>query len=332
MTNAPVYIATAGAAEAFLVSFGLASVTSGIGREAFGLRQIGIVTVALVLALGMAGQAAVAMVGDWAVGGPDSIPAAWLVVQSEARGDVRILWVGSDSGKRFAAPGGDPEGIAEAGDATVRWALTSRRGATALDTGRPLSGPGRLALEEALNEILSGTTSHGGALLAPFAVQFVLAENNDLPSAAFRALDRQVDLNLEPAGGFIVFRNAAAFPVGSAIRLSEGFAASLGEESGDSVKLGQVRYVPVPRAEGGWRGISGGGQLLALSTEFDDAWVLEGTDRLARRSFGWATSFGRPPSAIRVTYGAQLPRTIQMFLLAAIWLTALWITRRPVVR
>jgi hypothetical protein len=33
-----------------------------------------------------------------------------------------------------------------------------------------------------------------------------------------------------------------------------------------------------------------------------------------------------------VRYGSQLPRSIEIWLLAGLWLAALWITRKPVAR
>src|SRR5947209_713458 len=41
IANAPVYLAMTATAEAFLVAFGLASAIGGLGREAFGFRQVG---------------------------------------------------------------------------------------------------------------------------------------------------------------------------------------------------------------------------------------------------------------------------------------------------
>ena len=36
--------------------------------------------------------------------------------------------------------------------------------------------------------------------------------------------------------------------------------------------------------------------------------------------------------SVSIRYGAQLSRTIAMWVLAAVWLVALWITRKPVAR
>ena len=66
------------------------------------------------------------MVGGWAVGGPEQVPAAWAVVEGSAKGDFRVLWVGGDDGTPFPAPGGDAQGTVEAGEATLRFGITDR--------------------------------------------------------------------------------------------------------------------------------------------------------------------------------------------------------------
>ncbi len=175
LSNPLAYGALAAVGEAMVIAFGLASVLTGLGRESFGSRQVGTFLLSVVLAGGIALQAIVAMAGGWEVGGLEKVPAAWSVVQSTVKGDYRVLWVGADDGRPFPAPGGDPQGVVEAGDATLRYALTDRGGTSALDIGRPLTGGGRDALQEAIGEVLSGTSSHAGALLAPFGVRFVVA-------------------------------------------------------------------------------------------------------------------------------------------------------------
>jgi hypothetical protein len=96
-------------------------------------------------------------------------------------------------------------------------------------------------------------------------------------------------------------------------------------------RLGRVRTSPLRRVEGGWDGGEGSGPVF-LSTEFDDAWTLEGSDATPATAFGWATSFGTTDAPVEVRYGAQLPATIQAWLLAVVWGAALWITRKPVAR
>jgi hypothetical protein len=85
--------------------------------------------------------------------------------------------------------------------------------------------------------------------------------------------------------------------------------------------------------EGGWSGATGGGNLALVSTEFDGAWELEGSDAAPQRAFGWATDVDVAGSTTaRVLYGAQLPRTIESWLLLVLWAAALWFTRKPVRR
>ena len=81
---------------AMMIAYGLSSVLTGLGRESFGLRQIG----TALLDDRPRGRASLsrsiaAMIGGWAVGGLDEIPAAWAVVASGAKGDYRVLWVGA---------------------------------------------------------------------------------------------------------------------------------------------------------------------------------------------------------------------------------------------
>jgi hypothetical protein len=71
---------------------------------------------------------------------------------------------------------------------------------------------------------------------------------------------------------------------------------------------------------------------VLLSTEFDGAWEMTGTETPPDRSYGWATSFPTKAPAVTIRYGAQLPRTVASWLLAVVWAVALWVTRKPVRR
>ena len=81
VANTPVYVSLTATAEAFLVAFGLASAIGGLGRAAFGFRQVGTALLTLTLAGGILLQAIAAMTAQWAIGGPDRIPAAWAFVR-----------------------------------------------------------------------------------------------------------------------------------------------------------------------------------------------------------------------------------------------------------
>jgi GT2 family glycosyltransferase len=332
-TNAPVYVALAAVCEAFLIGDGLASAFGGMGRASFGFRQIGTVLLTAVLLLGLSLQALAAMVGTWAIGGPAKIAAAWSVLDSRSQGPYNLVWLGALDGHPFPAPGGDPTGVVEAGDASVTFGLTARSGALAIDTGRPLTGSGAPALEAALAEMLSGTTVHEGALLSPFGVRYVIVEPDHLSVAAHDALDAQVDLELVPSAGLMIWRNVAALPPASVLQADDETRAIVASDDAATIqRLGQVPAIPLEATGGGWRGVSDDGDLAAVATEYDDAWTLADTASQPHRAFGWSTAFDGVSGPITITYGDQLPRTIAMWLLAALWGAALWITRKPVRR
>ena len=334
--NAPVYIALAAAGEAFVVGLGLASVLSGLGRESFGLRQIGTALLAIVLGGGIVLQSAAAMIGGWAIGGPDALPPAWAVVASSAKGDFRVLWVGADTGARFVSPGGDPGSILPDGDSSLRFGLTGRTGTSATDMGRSLTGPGEGYLERALAEIVSGSTTHGGALLAPLGVRFVVAQRGDLPADVADILAAQVDLDREGTSGLLIYRNAMTLPPAAVVPNDAEVAGIVG--SGDLAAIEQLPSFRAPAlsaAPGGWAGEASTAGSLVVSTEFDPGWRLEvpsGAVVRPGRAFGWSTAFDSPAGRLLVRYTGQWVRTAETIALGLLWLAALWVTRKPVGR
>jgi GT2 family glycosyltransferase len=331
LSNAPIYVGAAAASMASVVAFGLASVR-GLGTESFGARQLGTALLAGVLAAGIALQAIAASIGGWAVGGPDRVPAAWAVIEGADRGAFRVLWVGADDGRPFPAPGGDPEGLVEAGERSLRFAVTDRRGRGVVDLGRPLVGPGADRLAASLLEIASGTTAHGGALLAPFGVGFLVAEPGRLPEGVRDRLDAQVDLDVVPVTGLVIYRNAAALPVGFTVQPSDEQRALI--RAGTLADTSRLRLDPVRplvRSGSGWSGSAEAGGVAVLSTEFDRDWRADGRSEPVS-AFGWATSFDVPPGSVRIDFGAQAAATIRTWVLCGLWLAALWITRKPVPR
>ena len=278
LANPPAYAALAAVSMASLIGFGLTSFTGSLRSESFGLRQVSGGVLTLVLGAGLLLQSMAAMVGTWGVGPPEErIPAAWAVVSGAARGSFRVLWLTGDRGDGLPPPAGDPQRRLEEGDATIRYALTDREGATVLDIGRPFAGPGPENLERALGEIFGGTTRHGGALLSPFGIRFLVAERGVLPPAAEEALDAQLDVDLLPATGFTIYRNATAIP-------PEAVLATEAEDreimaAGDPSTIAMWRAVPAEPLEqvsGGWDGPGVEGTVF-LSSEYDAQWALEGT-------------------------------------------------------
>jgi len=332
LSDPTVYGALAAVGEAMIIAYGLTSAVAWLGRESFGLRQIGTALLTLVLGGGLLFQALAAMVGGWAVGGPNEIPPAWAVVSSGAKGDFRVLWIGAPDGTPFPAPGGDPSGVVAAGDATLEYALTGQDGVQALDVGRPLAGSGNRALKGALGEILSGATAHGGALLAPFGIRFVVAAGTTLPRAAAADLGDQLDLDLVPASGLDIYRNSAALPPAAVLKVDASQEAGiLAGTPLDISELGPLSAVPMAPATGGWDGPATGG-LVALATESDGAWRIAGSDARPQRSFGWATAFPETKGPVDVRYGMQWVRSLEVGVMAVLWAGALWVTRKPVRR
>jgi GT2 family glycosyltransferase len=333
LSNPLAYGALAAVSMAGLIGFGLTSFTGSLRLEAFGLRQVAGGVLALVLGGGLLLQSIAAMTGTWGVGAPEErIPPAWTVVSGAAEGSFRVLWLTGDRGDGLPPPAGDPQRRLEAGDATIRYALTDRGGSSVLDLGRPFAGPGPEHLELALREILTGSTRHGGALLAPFGIRFVVAEQGVLPDATREALDQQVDVDLAPATGFVIYRNSVA--LAPAAILDTGSADREILDTGDPSTIARWRSVPaspLQRVPGGWDGPGQTGTVF-LSTEYDAEWELSGAARDPDIAFGWATSFPAEGEPVRIRHGATVPAKIQVALLTLLWLAALWATRKPVAR
>jgi GT2 family glycosyltransferase len=334
--NPQVYLALAAVGEAMIIGLGLSSVLSGLGRESFGLRQIGTALLAIVLGGGLLLQSASAMVGGWSIGGLEALPPAWAVVSSSEKGDFRVLWVGANTGARFAAPGGDPVGVEPNGPSSLRYGLTGRGGISALDTGRALTGGGATYLSRALEQILSGATTHGGALLAPLGVRFLVAERGDLPASVTNVLDAQVDLDREGTTGLIIYRNASALPPAGVLPANASMAGIVGAAAlGTIEQLPRSHPYPLAAVAGGWAGMSSSPGIVVVSTAFSADWRLEtpnGESVPSREAFGWSTSFDAPSGALHVRFMGQWVRTLEIVVLGLLWLAALWVTRKPVTR
>jgi GT2 family glycosyltransferase len=333
LSNPLAFGAVSAVSMASLIGFGLTSFTGSLRLEAFGLRQIAGVILAVILGAGLLLQSLAVMAGTWGIGSPgERVPPAWTVISGAEDGSFRVLWLTDDRGRGLPPPAGDPERRLEAGAATIRYALTDREGASVLDLGRPFSGPGPDRLDLALREILAGSTHHGGALLAPFGVRFVVAERAAFPVAARASFDTQVDVNRVPAAGFAIYRNAVSLPLAASLETDAVDREIL--DAGDPSTIARWRPVPVAplqRVRGGWDGPGPAGTVF-VSTEYDAGWQLEGTSRRPEVAFGWATSFRTEGEPIRIRHGGSLPARIQTALLTIIWLAALWATRRPVAR
>ncbi|MBI3647899.1 MAG: glycosyltransferase family 2 protein [Actinobacteria bacterium] len=332
LSNAPAYTVLGACAAASVVGHGVASVL-GVRSEAFGFRQMGAGALAVVLAGGIALQAMIAMVGGWAIGGPEKTPPAWAVVRSASGGDYRVLWLGADDGARLPAPAGDPQGILQNGESSLRYAVTGPSGATVLDLARASTGPADAELRTAVGEIVTGATRHGGALLAPLGVRYVVAAGGDLSPDVRARLDEQIDLDVQQASGLTIYSNARVLPVAGEIPV--GGAAGLPPPASlvDEMQLPLLAPQELAHVTGGWEGMGPGG-VVFVSSQYDPGWRLDGggSSVQPRRAFGWAMSFDAPAGEVRVRYRNQWVRSLEITVLAALWAAALWVTRKPSAR
>jgi GT2 family glycosyltransferase len=327
LTNAPAWIAAAAVAESALVAYGLSTFGKGLERQAFGARQLGVAVLAVVLSVGIAAQALQVTFAEWEVR-PGGLPPAWPVIASSAPGPFRILWLGDPDGDRFPAPGGDPISLAEAGERTVRFGLTDREGVTALDEGRARSGRGYEELHGVIDRLLAGGTRHVGALLGPFGVRFVIAEEGNLSPPVAELLSEQLDLDRVPAGGLTIFRNAAALP--TAFVSSE---APMSDRS-DPAAIEASPAVIARELDGGGVSFTGTADApghVVVTQQFDAGWRVEnGGDVLAPfPGYGWAIAAPVQAGTVAVRFTDQAVRTVELFLLALLWGVALWVTRKP---
>jgi hypothetical protein len=203
-------------------------------------------------------------------------------------------------------------------------------GISALDVGRPDGGAGYAYVREALAEILAGGTQHGGALLAPLGVRFVVAASGDLPASVRARLDAQVDLDLVPAGGLILYRDARWIPPAMTTP-DRSFARAVRDRSMLAISaIGALPRTTLQPAAAGWRGRSLGG-VAYVAEQYAAGWrasTSAGT-RPVSPAFGWAMTFPAPAGSVALDYAGQSTRTAELLLLAALWIAVLWVTRRP---
>lgn len=339
MSNAAAYVGVLTLSLCLVVGVGLQSVLRGLGRAAFGYRQLGSVVLVSVVGVLLLGQSFQAARGGWAIGGPDRVPAAYAVVAGASVPGDRVLWLGRRSGAAFPAPGGLPDGTVAAGPATVRYAVRTTSGVSALDIGRPAYGIGYDRLEETIHAFLGGESRHAGALLAPFGIRFVLARAGDLPFAATDRLGEQVDLSGVNAGGLMIYRDDVSIPVAAVIPDAAWASAAARGDLTRVAALTRPTFALLSAGDGSYEGRSPDATerrpLVLLSQQFASGWRLvpEGGAKpvSATPAFGWAVGFtaASEASSFSVRYAGQAGRTAEMVLLAALWVAALWVVRRP---
>jgi hypothetical protein len=162
-------------------------------------------------------------------------------------------------------------------------------------------------------------------------VRYVVAAEGDLPAAVLDRLDAQLDLDRRPAGGLTIYRNARSLPVASVVT-SRGFARTATSDDLEQVAASAPPQVdPLASTVDGWTGQSEGGYLYLARQRTSSVRASAGGHALPIRSaFGWATGFpDTAPGPVRVWFAGGWLRTLEMSVLAALWMAALWITRKP---
>ncbi|MDQ4006244.1 MAG: hypothetical protein M3135_08110, partial [Actinomycetota bacterium] len=320
------FLALAGFAMAILIGMATGGLFVAARRAAFGTRQIAVALLGAILALGLAAQSLSILPGGWAVGESRILP-AWPVVASSAPDlPLRVLWLREPDGEPFAPPGGDPQGVVSAGAASVAYGVTGRGGRSILALGAPASGRAFTSLERSLQAILSARVRHGGALLAPFAIGFLVVEPGTLPPEASDRLAEQVDLDLvQRAGGLLLYRNARALPHASALPASAvGPARTADLLSPTAIDAGAA--VPLRGSGGSWTGEVPQGGLALVADEFDADWTSGGGAPFP--AFGWALGFEAASGTRSLTFDGRLPWMLQLIGLAVLWAAAMWTVRR----
>ncbi|MDP8956642.1 MAG: hypothetical protein M3N24_06765, partial [Actinomycetota bacterium] len=263
--------------------------------------------------------------------GPERIPAAYPIVTDQSASAFRVLWLGRISKDTFAPPGGAPDGSIRSGSSSVRYGIRGPQGASELDVGRTPTGPGYDYLRSVLRQIVTGATRHGGALLSPLSVRYVIAEEGDLPARVVRRLMRQVDMDVVPAGGMLVLRNAKVIPIYSVVNDDRWRRAAFSGRLEELPVLPAPRPIPLGPAAAAQ---SDSTSLVFAGQQFDRRWTMRGAgggDPVSgQRAFQWAVGFeGRPADASAVRFDGHGERRVEMVLMSAAWLVALWLIRKP---
>lgn len=306
------------------------------GRLAFGGRQLVFGAVALLVAVGVLLQISEAVRGEWGVGRDRISPAYPMVETAEPDVPFRVLWLGSVGGGSFPAPGGPPQGVVEARRASVRYGVTGRHGRSVLAIGLPAKGPGYEYLERGLQAMLAGRVQHGGSLLSPLGIAYVVAGAGDLSAEARQRLDVQLDLlPAREAGGLLVYRNARTIPMAAVLPNAPAFGAAASSEILAPAHVRRLGVRPLGRV-GPWawagRADLDAPALVYLSSEFRPDWrlVADGQQREPFRAFGWAVGFEAPEGqvALLLVRPRGWERPVEVGALAALWFVGLWIALR----
>jgi GT2 family glycosyltransferase len=326
VSNPVAFVAAAAVSLAFLVGMGAVGLGSTMRRAAFGVPQVLGALLVGALTVGLVAQSTGSLLGTWGVG-EVRLPPAWPVIGGSAPADpFRVLWLGPADGRPLPPPGGDPEGRVPG--SPVAYAVTGAAGRSALATALPAAGPPYERLEGILSAMLAGQLRHGGGLLAPMGIRFVVAGEGRLPPPAEEALAGQIDLDLvQRAGGLWIYRNARAVPAPAIIPGQAAVEAARSSSPLAALSFDPSASSPLDRIDDGWVGdVPESPSLVFVEDRFDPRWRAAGSQPFP--AFGWALGFEGQSGRIAVAFPGRGRRAAELGVLAILWLAALWTVRR----
>jgi GT2 family glycosyltransferase len=325
--NPVAFLAAGAVAMSFLVGLAADSAVAGMTTAAFGTRHLAVAALGAVVLAGILGQAGQAIGGGWAVGESRVSPAWPLVSGDHGGGPFRVLWLGAPGAEAFPAPGGDPQGIVASGRGSASYGISGPGGRSALATGLPADGLGYEHLRDVLAAMLSGRVRHGGALLGPLGIRYVVTGDVSVPPAVTARLESQIDLDLlQSAAGLRIYRNSRALPIGAAIPGSGALSAA---RSGDLLAPVRLPGGVAPLQPNGperWSGEVDESGLVLLAVDDAPGWIVE--DEPGFLAFGWAVGAEAGPGPVGITYRGGLRRPIELGAMALLWAMALWVVRK----
>jgi hypothetical protein len=291
-------LAPAGAALAFSVALGAASVERDLPGYRFGWRQFA-------PAFGAAAVLAAALpFFVWVGGGQWDLPAsaaesAYAFPAGSPGGDYRVLWLGSPGTLPLAAQG-------SAGDLAFATSLDGLPSAGEL--WAPVShGQGALVAED-LGWAVNRETTYVGRLFAPLAIRYVVVPVGEgavgaAENQVVAALARQVDLL--PVGtdpSYRVFANDSSAPLFSVVAPGTNLPSSGGQWAMaarlQQLDLAVAETLPINGAASANFTVRAGSSPRELYGAVEDgSWHLDANGRpLASASaLGWASSWVLPP-------------------------------------
>jgi GT2 family glycosyltransferase len=329
-----VILVPAAVAVAISIGLGVAAFELDLADLHFGWRQVVAAVAVVAASVGYLPVVAAATGGRWGLPAAGYGSSLNFLPQSATPPAFRVLWLGDPS----VLPTGG--WTVEPGHAYA----TSESGTpTAVDTFAPAGGVPGATITHAIEELMSGGTSHVGQLLAPLSVGTIVVvaalapyQAGSQPSVAVAppsglvaALSAQDDLQTVPGSdGYVVFQNTVALPEragrpGGAITAGSSPAAPAWPTGADL--YGWTSVLPGPPGARSYAGTVGAGTLYS-SYAPAGRWVLVDAGRTVspKPGFGWAGQFpgtNAGPVTLQFAGTPLVPLTVVASLL--VWLAAL---------